>query len=115
MEATTSAKTPVYSGCERLIPSAAGVRPDFNHEHVPDIRLLVVRSDPIKRNVKRKVLSIGPMPMFFSRHSLNANEVFSMDRIQIKFNPGVLLRPGFDTLRSDPRFGDLESRIGLPR
>jgi len=69
MEATTSAKTPVYSGCERLIPSAAGVRPDVNHEHVPDIRLLVVRSDPIKRNVKRKVLSIGPMPMFLSRHS----------------------------------------------
>jgi hypothetical protein len=32
-----------------------------------------------------------------------------------RFNPGVLLRPGFDTLRSDPRFGDLESRIGPSR
>jgi TolB-like protein/DNA-binding winged helix-turn-helix (wHTH) protein/Tfp pilus assembly protein PilF len=30
-----------------------------------------------------------------------------------RFNPGVLLRPGFDSLRSEPRFQDLMHRIGL--
>jgi Flp pilus assembly protein TadD len=32
-----------------------------------------------------------------------------------RFNPGVLLRPGFDPLRSDSRFQSIVQRIGLPR
>ncbi len=30
-----------------------------------------------------------------------------------RFNPGVLLRPGFDSLRADPGFRDLAHRVGL--
>jgi hypothetical protein len=32
-----------------------------------------------------------------------------------RFNPSVLLRPGFDSLRGEPQFRDLVGRVGVPR
>ena len=32
-----------------------------------------------------------------------------------RFNPGVLLRPGFDSIRAEPKFQDLVRRVGLPQ
>jgi TolB-like protein/DNA-binding winged helix-turn-helix (wHTH) protein/Tfp pilus assembly protein PilF len=54
--------------------------------------------------------------MIYASMGDNEQAVHWLERAyEERFNPSILLRSGFDPLRSDPRFQDLVRRIGLPR
>jgi len=53
-----------------------------------------------------------PDSMHLSRYGSSLN--WLEKGYEERFNPGVLLRPGFDPLRSDPRFQNLVRRIAYP-
>jgi TolB-like protein/DNA-binding winged helix-turn-helix (wHTH) protein/Tfp pilus assembly protein PilF len=57
-----------------------------------------------------------PIAMIYASMGDNEKAMKWLERaFDERFNPSILLRSGFDPLRSDPRFQDLLRRIGLPR
>src|ERR1700722_16623686 len=71
--------------------------------------------DDLKKNSNRNYSDASEIAVIYaalgdSDHAMNWLEKGFEER----FNPGVLSRPGFDPLRSDPRFQDLVRLIGLP-
>ena len=71
--------------------------------------------DDLKKNSNRDYSDASEIAVIYaalgdSDHAMNWLEKGFEER----FNPGVLSRPGFDPLRSDPRFQNLVRLIGLP-
>jgi Flp pilus assembly protein TadD len=71
--------------------------------------------DDLKKNSNRDYSDASEIAVIYaalgdSDHAMNWLEKGFEER----FNPGVLSRPGFDPLRSDPRFRNLVRLIGLP-
>ena len=71
--------------------------------------------DDLKKNSNRNYSDASEIAVIYaalgdSDHAMNWLEKGFEER----FNPAVLSRPGFDPLRSDPRFKDLVRLIGLP-
>jgi TolB-like protein/DNA-binding winged helix-turn-helix (wHTH) protein/Tfp pilus assembly protein PilF len=68
---------------------------------------LKTRSSPAYSNA-------AEIAMVYAALGENAQAMTWLERgYRERFNPGVLLRPGFDSLRADPRFRDLVHRVGL--
>ncbi len=67
---------------------------------------------------KRSTASFTNAPkiaMIYASMGDNDQAIHWLERAyEERFNPSILLRSGFDPLRSDPRFKDLMRRIGLP-
>ncbi len=71
-------------------------------------------------DLKKRSASDDPhsseIAMIYAALGNNGEAMTWLDRsYEQRFNPGVLLRPGFDPLHSDPRFQELVRRIGLPQ
>ena len=71
----------------------------------------------LKNLEKRSELSTSSAPDIATMYAALGDKNQAMNWLERayndRFNPGVLIRPGFDPLRSDSRFQDLERRIGL--
>ena len=79
----------------------------------PWLRLLL--SD-LKKSANASFTNAPQIAMIYASMGDSDQAMYWLERAyKERFNPSVLLRSGFDPLRSDPRFEDLMRRIGLPR
>ena len=69
----------------------------------------------LKKNSNASFTNAPHIAMIYASMGDNDQAMHWLERAyKERFNPSILLRSGFDPLRSDPRFKDLMRRIGLP-
>jgi len=71
--------------------------------------------DDLKKRSSTGYSNASEIAMIYASMGDNAQAMNWLEKgFEERFNPGVLLRPGFDPLRSDRRFQNLLHRVGLP-
>jgi TolB-like protein/DNA-binding winged helix-turn-helix (wHTH) protein/Flp pilus assembly protein TadD len=72
--------------------------------------------DDLKKRPNSSQLYASEIAVIYSALGDSDQAIQCLEKgFQERFNPGVLLRPGFDPIRTDPRFEDLMRRVGLSR
>jgi len=70
----------------------------------------------LKKSSNASFTNAAQIAMIYASMGDNDQAMHWLERAyEERFNPSILLRSGFDPLRSDPRFEDLMRRIGLAR
>jgi tetratricopeptide (TPR) repeat protein len=71
--------------------------------------------EDLKKNSNRNYPDASEIAVIYAALGNNHQAMNWLEKgFEERFNPGVLSRPGFDPLRSDPRFQNLVRLIGLP-
>jgi TolB-like protein/Tfp pilus assembly protein PilF len=69
----------------------------------------------LEKNSNASFTDAPQIAMIYASMGDNERAINWLDRAyEERFNPSILLRSGFDPLRSDPRFVDFLRRVGLP-
>jgi tetratricopeptide (TPR) repeat protein len=72
--------------------------------------------DDLKKRPNSSQLYASEIAVIYSALGDSDQAIQCLEKgFQERFNPGVLLRPGFDPIRTDPRFEDLMRSVGLSR
>jgi TolB-like protein/DNA-binding winged helix-turn-helix (wHTH) protein/Flp pilus assembly protein TadD len=70
--------------------------------------------DDLKKHSRSSFSNASEIAVVYAALGENDEAIAWLEKgYEERFNPGVLLRPGFDPLRSDPRFHEIERRVGL--